>query len=269
MNTETIEYRDYTIHIEQDTDACNPFTDFDCEPPLLVYYDGCLTKYGDAPDIGDLVDLIPDHHFSRGNRVKLIREWLNVSLREFAEERKYYGRPVREQFAESLSEQCPNPEVARGRGWGSDATAYFEALESLCKLAKVPFYYGQSNGYSQGDSALVIAFAMPAWAKMVGAPEHTLESQCKGAFDLYSAWAWGDCYGISSIEDPEGNEIEEGSCWGFYGDDHEKSGLLPDARATIDADIKLAVIAKAEDERAKIKEQEECATWEARDTVTV
>jgi hypothetical protein len=262
MNTETIEYKDYTIHIEQDTRASNPFEDWDCEPPLLVYYDGCLTKYGDVPDFSDLVALIPEVHFSRGNRVGLIKGLLDCTLREFAEEHKqYFYTP--DTFATLLSEQCPEP----GHSWG-DAAAHFETLEVLCKLAGVPCYHGQSNGYCQGNSALVIAFATDDWATKVGAPAHTLHDQCKGAFDLYTAWAWGDCYGISRIEDPDGNEIEGGSCWGFYGSDHEESGLLIEARGTIDADIRLGIIARAAEERAEAKERAERAFWEARDTVT-
>ncbi len=77
--------------------------------------------------------------------------------------------------------------------------------------------------------------------------------------DLYGDWAWGNVYGYvieqnvnaeapaacnmcdntlndgsdicdqcgGDFEDPEPDweEIEHGSCWGYYGDDHEKSGL--------------------------------------------
>jgi hypothetical protein len=271
MNTETIEYKDYTIHIEQDTSPSNPFEDGDCEPPLIVYYDGYLTKYGSTPDIADLVALIPETHFSRGNRVGFIKGILECTLREFAEERSRFngilnitGRDsVRDTFAQILTEQCPEP----GRSWG-DATAHFETLEALCKLAGVPCYRRQSNGHCQGHSALVIAFATDEWATKVGAPEHTHLAQCKEAFDLYTAWAWGDCYGISRIEDPDGNEIEDGPGWGFYGYDHEKSGLLSEARATIDCDIRLGIIAKAAEERAEAVEAQERAFWEARDTVT-
>jgi hypothetical protein len=41
-------------------------------------------------------------------------------------------------------------------------------------------------------------------------------------------------YGVSSIEGPNGEKIEDASCWGFYGGDHEKSGLLEHARSAID-----------------------------------
>ena len=55
--------------------------------------------------------------------------------------------------------------------------------------------------------------------------------------ELYSAWAWGDVYGVSEIVDEQGNELEDGSCWGFYGTDHEKTGLLEHAKSVIDCHI--------------------------------
>jgi hypothetical protein len=131
-------------------------------------------------------------------------------------------------------------------------------LEWLCKLAGIPACYEQSNGYSQRDSALVMAFATPEWVKKVGAPVESLEAQCKGACDLYSAWAWGDVYGISSITAPDGEELENGSVRGFYGSDHKKSGLLESAADSIEYHKKEC-----------IKEMREKYEMACRDIVTV
>jgi hypothetical protein len=51
--------------------------------------------------------------------------------------------------------------------------------------------------------------------------------------DLWGHWAWGDVYGFI-IESEDFND----SCWGFYGDNHEKSGLLDMARESIDHHLK-------------------------------
>lgn len=258
--TETELIDGYTITIATDDCPENPLSAWDCEPPTLTYYES-LSEYNDAPSIGDLVALIPSIHFARHNRVKLIREFLNLSLREFAVGRLNHGwdwdTSVRDYFADELVEQCPKPSSSHDYGWGT-ATEYFDLLESLAKLAKVPCYNGRSNGYSQGHSALVIVFATKEWVAKVGAPEHTLAAQCEGTFDLYSAWAWGDVYGIESITDPDGEEVEGCSIWGFYGSDHEKSGLLDNARGS----IKYA-------KESKAKESAERTFWEARDLATI
>lgn len=96
----------------------------------------------------------------------------------------------------------------------------------------MPCHQTQSNGYSQGDSVLLLAVATPEWRKKAGAPDDCAD-QCKAACELYAAWAWGDVYGIMEITDPDGDELEHGSVWGFYGSDHKKSGLLDSALDSI------------------------------------
>ena len=249
--TETIDIDGYQVEIAHDTDPANPLEEFYCEPPTLVYYEG-LTRYNNPPDINYLVRKIPAEQFAKGQRVRLIREYLNVSLREFVQHRRYSEISVRDAFAELLGEQCPEPGF---RSWPTD---YFETLESLADLADIPVYYATSRGYCQGDSALVIIFATAEWVAKVGiAPEH-IKSNLKGTFEQYSAWAWGDVYGIASITDPDGNEVEDASVWGFYGSDHEESGLLDHARDSIEYDKKQAV-----------REAAEASVWAARDTLTV
>lgn len=54
-----------------------------------------------------------------------------------------------------------------------------------------------------------------------------LESELK----TYDTYLRGDVYGYR-ILDKEGDEID--SCWGFYGYDYEKSGLLDEAKGYID-----------------------------------
>lgn len=52
--------------------------------------------------------------------------------------------------------------------------------------------------------------------------------------DLYDDYLSGSVYGYR-ILDPNGEEAQ--ACWGYYGYDHEKSGLLGGARDEIDAVI--------------------------------
>lgn len=253
MNTETIEINDYKVVIAMDTCPINPFEDWDCLPPLLTYHED-ITTYGNVPDMEDLVKMIPDEYFARGKRVANIKRELNCTIREFQEYMRLTGDGVRGTFAYFLEHmQCPKPDY---RSWRT-ATAYFECLEWLCGLAGVPCYYTESHGYSQRDSALVMAFATPEWVKKVGTTGD-LEKQCKDACELYGHWAWGDVYGIADIIDPDGHSIEDASVWGFYGPDHEKSGLLENAKESIEYH-----------KRQRIKEEAEARAMACRDIVTV
>jgi hypothetical protein len=242
MNTETLEYKGYKIEVAQDEYAENPFKAWDCEPPLLAFYGdrhGDLSTYQDAPaTIGEVIRLMPAACFQRGQRVALIKALLNCTLKEFAEVVREYG-DVQSAFIQLAGEQVGTvPE-----GWRS-AIEWFDMAKSLLNWAGIPCLNTQSNGYCQGDSTLLLVILTPDWVKTVGAsPEHNA-SNLQGAADLYSAWAWGDVYGVSTIhtpsesEDEQGEEIEDGSCWGFYGQDHEKSGLMDHARNAIDWHIK-------------------------------
>jgi len=63
---------------------------------------------------------------------------------------------------------------------------------------------------------------------------YTVEKARQVAENMCSAWNTylsGEVYGYM-LEDSE--EDEEGGCWGFYGYDYEKSGLLESAKAEID-----------------------------------
>jgi len=239
MNTETLEYKGYKITVAQDEFAENPFESWDCEPPLIAYY-GDFKAYQGAPEtIGDVVRLLPDACFERGQRVALIKAMLNLSLREFVEymrdyrswdERKSISE-IRDAIIAAIEEQVGSTPS----GWRS-AIEWFELAESLLKWAGIECLNTQSNGYSQGDSTLVLAIATPEWCNKVGVSKENEAGACKCAVDLYSAWAWGDVYGVSAIH-ALGEEIDDGSCWGFYGRDHEESGLLEHARDAIDYHI--------------------------------
>lgn len=253
MNTEPIEYKGYKITIAQDESPENPFEAWDCEPPLLTYYGGRhgdFKAYKGPGSIGDIVSLMPDACFARGQRVALIKAMLNDSMTEFAQRVRDIKSPwhgvsigdIQAAFIEACEEQVGQ----KPTGW-RDAIEWFELAESLLTWAGIECVNTQSNGYSQGDSTLVLAIATPEWVQTVGAPADSLKCQLEATIDLYSAWAWGDVYGVSEITAPgpldedgdetEGEEIADGSCWGFYGRDHEKSGLMDHARSTIDCHI--------------------------------
>lgn len=244
MHSETITYKGYKAEIHTEEGPENPFEAWDCEPPLLTYYGGrhgYAKRYNGAPEtIREVLYLLPAETWERGKRMEFLKEFVRplYSWREIAETIREYGSlfdAVDELFSSSAG-RTPGD-------WGN-ACNWFDFVESLLKRAGVPCLYDHSTGYCQGDVTLCLVVLTPEWIEKVGcAPEHQ-ESQLKAAIDLYSAWAWGDVYGVSSITAPgpvdedgdetEGEEVEEGSCWGYYGSDHEKSGLMEHVRSTVD-----------------------------------
>lgn len=238
----TIKYKGYKIIVEQDQSPSNPFEELDCEPPIITYYGGRhgdMSVYCGAPEtLGEIISMMPDSCFERGNRVKMIKDNLNCSLKEFAEVHREYG-DFQDAFRQLATEQCG----VKPTGWRS-AEEWFEMAEALLTDAGIPCLNAKSIGYCQGDITLVLVIATSGWRTMVGIADEHIKDSLQGAVDLYSAWAWGDCYGIYKIASPDGEELDDCSVWGFYGRDHEKSGLLESAQGTIDWHInKLAEIA--------------------------
>ncbi len=209
----------YTVEIHTDETPSNPFTDWDCEPPIAVWNldsrRGNLENYGgEELNLSTLAAFIPaDKWSTRAGKRETIAA-LPFTLSEVAAEVRRVGN-FRDALEDMLSDVKPS-------GW-SRAADYFETMEAVATLAGIPCHSTQSNGYIQGDSALVFVAALPAWVEKVGASPETLADQCKAACDLWSAWAWGDVYGFV-LNDPKGDQID--SCWGYYGHNHRKSGLL-------------------------------------------
>lgn len=54
-----------------------------------------------------------------------------------------------------------------------------------------------------------------------------------GEVETYDNFLTGSVYGYE-VKDAEGEEIEHGACWGFFGYDHETSGLMEYAKNAID-----------------------------------
>lgn len=63
-----------------------------------------------------------------------------------------------------------------------------------------------------------------------------VEQVLEGEVRVYDMFLRGAVYGYV-VKDSNGDEIEYGSCWGFYGWDHEESGLMESAEMEIDGDL--------------------------------
>lgn len=228
------EYRGLTIIAERYSDAENPFTSWDCEPPTLVIHGRRNSEIEDysGEELESPLGFIPD------SKLRLSRYWqaaakaLDLCPAAFRSDCEQEARDydcsvilvMREKLEEALSD-------ARPSYYSGNASDYLSALESLWTLAGVPAHHWSSQGYSQGDYAQGLSVATPAWVKKVGAPADTHMRQLESAGKLWGSWAWGDVYAFA-IETPAGELLD--SCGGFYGDCHEKSGLADAAQEAAD-----------------------------------
>jgi hypothetical protein len=235
MKHETIDLpHGYTAEIHIDEIPQNPFEDWDCEPPIATFTERRIDypKGQDALDIPAILAHIPASMWESREGKRAIMAALPFDMADLRDTmRDGWGGKLT--FEDAIRELV---DTLTPDGW-REAEEYFDAMKALCKLAGIACYSGTSNGYSQGNSALVFVAALPAWVEKVGAPAEHHAEQCKHAADLWSAWAWGDVYGVAEILRPDGTEAPHGSCWGFYGTDHEQSGLLEHCQNAVDCDI--------------------------------
>jgi len=222
MKHDTLLAHGYTAEIYPDASPENPFGLWDCLPPIAVLnwerYHAKLENYaGDELTLKTLLAFIPAEKWTSRAGKREILAALPFSIKEAKDAIRKAGS-----FRDAITDELAYD--LRPSGW-SEWAEYFDAMRALAAIAGIPCHLTQSNGYSQGDSALVFTAALPAWVERAGtAPEYQHQA-CKHAADLWSAWAWGDVWGVARIVSPDGYEVEDASCWGFYGD-HETSGLL-------------------------------------------
>jgi|GEM_PF-3503490 len=214
---ETIEYRGLTIDVNYDEDASNPIDDFD-EIPFVTYAgDGrTFINYNDRNAAFPL-DYLPA--LSRDeikNNIGMVKTILDVSALIYAttEERQYGGDSV----------DMINELIAAKYNDESD-TDKFDVWVDVLKCKGIAAYTRQIHGFSQGDWGIAMAIATPEWLKLTGVtdPQGAMEH----SIDLYEHWAFGSCY-CWNVE-----RIDE-SCAGYYGSDHNESGLLDAAKESID-----------------------------------
>jgi hypothetical protein len=73
------------------------------------------------------------------------------------------------------------------------------------------------------------------WKHLTPARVQKLREYLEGEVEIYNQYLTGDVYGYQ-VFDKDGEDLYE-ACYGFFGSDHEKSGLLEQAHNAIDCDI--------------------------------
>lgn len=72
------------------------------------------------------------------------------------------------------------------------------------------------------------------WKVITKKREQQIRDMLKGEVELYDNYLTGSVYGYQVVG-PDGEELH--SCWGYFGYDHEASGLLDEARSQVDYEI--------------------------------
>ena len=221
MESET--YKGYEIEIIHDEFPENPFEAWDCEPPLAVAYDRNITSYAKQyGDVNDVPTLTREQIKANLPAILSMLDLSTVWAIRNAMPSSYHPYDIVCCVNDAISEYVND-------------LSNDDRLEALCDLynmAGIPALCKSSRGYSQGDYALVLAVATPEFQKACGNGEGYWDDpqHLQAAIDLWGNWAWGNVYGYNI----EG--IDDASCSGYYGDP-ETSGLLDDAKSSIDYHI--------------------------------
>lgn len=132
----------------------------------------------------------------------------------------------------------------------SECSSWDDVEELIMKKAKpiviLPLYLYDHSGITMNttgfscrwDSGQVgFIYATKKTCKNIGVDEkdtEKIERYLKSEVQTYDDYISGNVYGYQIEYEKDGESIED-SCNGFFGYDHEESGLLDEARAVIDA----------------------------------
>lgn len=202
----------HTLKIYHDQSAENPWTSWDCLPPLFTEWGRDFWNHEYNLSVCILIDMIPE---SKLNKNVLELFWLDQE-ENYPIYRHDYNKKS-DFVLDSLHRHVENTR---------------DNIEDLARYLKLPYYSWTSQWYSQGDCIDCILVATPEYQKERGIKlTHEEEIQnLKAKSNLFDAWAWWDVYGYRLIEnvplyradwtlseEKEENEID--SCWWFYGDE--------------------------------------------------
>ena len=231
---ETIQYRGFDIEIHRDDDPQNPWEDWDNQTPMIAVHDRHVVAYGGL-DLSYPPDLTRDEikaNISKFKAVLGVDKLLAFFRDDFT---AFYASQSIDMINDAITHLYSN----------SNNTDKLDMLASLYEIKGITALSTSISGYIQGAYANVLIVATPEWMKACGIDslvEGTLEAEA----NLYQQYSYGDVYGFVI-------EQTKDSCWGFYGDDHDKSGLLDYAHDAIDGHIANVAARKAKALKVWIK----------------
>lgn len=226
----------YILKIVRDENPSNPWTEWDCEPPLFYvawrWFESTSYGFENENPLDSLLAHVSDH------KLALNFKPLCVAMEI---EDKYYDqhKSTKWEWLRNEIEQL-DPSINR--------------IEALAKVANIHTHKWESRWYSQWDWADCIVVLTPEFIKKVGTEKEHFKSLCEGAQKLFNAYMWWDVYGFQLIDvqplyredgslSDKTDDIVMDSCYGFYGDDwidsidehldDEHKPLLKEARKNI------------------------------------
>lgn len=214
----TEEFNGFTINIMPDMGAANPFEAWDCEPPIAVdaLYNNGIDEYATGYGNVDAFDWLTRKQIIEHK--ELILDVLGYDSWRSAVRGSFYV----EKDVEAYIRECLG---------NLDDSERLEALCSLYNACGIPAVLKGVTGYSQGDSADVLAVATPEFQEACGnGSDFDWIESLKGSIQLFEDWAFGNVYGYQVL-DADGEEVD--SCWGFYGDYDNPFGAVHEAQAAI------------------------------------
>lgn len=189
MIAETIKLDDgYTVEIHYDEDAANPFKEFDMSP-TLVLHDKAEGHFGWTNDedwgskLSDALERLSYRH-PKDACLGIIQRWLRVA----------HGVRV---------------VLPVGAGEHSGTWTYLGSDE----------HWSDPGGWDSGWVGWLFATRkqITEWG-FDDRPDDELRKSLVAGFSEFEAYVSGQTYGYV-VKDPDGDDVPDGSCWGFYGDE--------------------------------------------------
>ena len=210
---EAIEHRGYTINVYPDFNAPNPAEQWDCAPTIIFrphsHHGEGLTTYG-ADD------------YSLELTREQIRENIDNIKMLFEVDRLLALRPYHYDFFGDSATVAINSLLLEHSELGA---------AELCEVLVLCGYPCDYSSLRDGDA---IAVLTPHFFQATGCKNEfeTNKRNLESALHLFTSWAEGSVYGFEVVREDEDEAVD--SCWGFYGYDHQKSGLLDAAKSSVD-----------------------------------
>ena len=237
----------YKVVAHHEHDPENPWEAWDSQPPMVsVCGRNFHNAYGDAetPETSRLTaeQVINNHDAVDGALAPFFECMEADDPRSVLE--LIFGNKIPDQYHPNADPlEIIRDEVNEYLS-GSMGTEMLDRLEEVWNWLGVQTWNTEVYGYSQGDWCKVLMVATPEWLEKSGlkdASEEVIEGQLVSASKLYGHYMFGDTYWCEIVrverdEDGEvvGEEFVE-SCGGYYGPDHEASGLADYAREVLDS----------------------------------
>lgn len=224
--SEEIKYNGFTIEIKQDSDPMNPREDWDNFSTMV-----CAHK---AYGLGDKNETV--NRYADG--------WDDAILMYFADQAGV-------EYDDTYGHEREAAQVQR---W-IDKNVFILPLYLYDHSGITMNTSGFNCPWDSGQVGFIYTTREEArkwfgWKRITKAREAKIEKYLKSDVATYDQYLTGEIYGYI-VNDEDGEEID--SCWGFFGYDHEKSGLLEQARDQIDWHINDQLKKKFEHVKIMIK----------------